>query len=67
MELPQKSSGVSLNDVKLIFKSGKEKVTSEKETLIFTKNGISGLVSSSSRVVDWLYEGKKVSLDLKLI
>lgn len=67
--LPGRLEGVSLNDVKLIFKAGKEKVTSGEGSLIFTKNGISGpaTLSSSSRVVDWLGEGEKVSLEIDIM
>jgi len=64
--LPERLEGISLNGVKLIFRSDKKKITSEKGSLIFTKNGISGPItlSSSSRVVDWLNEGKKVSVKI---
>ena len=67
--LPERLEGISLDDVKLVFKAGKEKTASEKGSLIFTKNGISGPVtlSSSSRVVDWLTEGKKVSLEIDIM
>ncbi|MFH1552355.1 MAG: NAD(P)/FAD-dependent oxidoreductase [Candidatus Omnitrophota bacterium] len=67
--LPERLEGVSLDDVKLIFKTGREKAVSEKGSLIFTKNGISGPValSSSSRVVDWLDEDKKVSLEIDIM
>ncbi|MGB2599668.1 MAG: NAD(P)/FAD-dependent oxidoreductase [Candidatus Omnitrophota bacterium] len=67
--LPERLEGISLNDVKLIFKADKKKVTSEKGSIIFTKNGISGPIalSSSSRVVDWLNEGKKVSLEIDIM
>ncbi len=67
--LPERLEGVSLNDVKLIFKAGKKKVASEKGSIIFTKNGISGPVtlSSSSKVADWLNEGKKVSIEIDIM
>ena len=67
--LPERLEGVSLNDVKLIFKADKKKVASEKGSIIFTKNGISGPItlSSSSKVVDWLGEGKKVSLEIDIM
>jgi predicted Rossmann fold flavoprotein len=61
--------GVSLNDVKLVFRAGKKKMVSERGSIIFTKNGISGPItlSSSSKVVDWLNEGKKVSLEIDIM
>ncbi|MFC1479966.1 NAD(P)/FAD-dependent oxidoreductase [Candidatus Omnitrophota bacterium] len=67
--LPERLEGVALDDVKLIFKAGKEKVASEEGSLIFTKKGISGPVtlSSSAGVVDWLGEGKKVSLEIDIM
>ena len=67
--LPERLEGVSLDNVKLIFKADGEKVVSEKGSLIFTKDGISGpiMLSSSSRVVDWLNEGKKVSLKIDIM
>ena len=67
--LPERLEGVALDDVKLIFKTGKEKVASRRGSLIFTKDGISGPVtlSSSLRVVDCLDEGKKVSLEIDIM
>lgn len=67
--LPERLEGVSLNDVKLIFKVDKKKAASEKGSIIFTKNGISSPItlSSSSKVVDWLNEGKKVSLEIDIM
>ncbi|MFC1548709.1 NAD(P)/FAD-dependent oxidoreductase [Candidatus Omnitrophota bacterium] len=67
--LPERLEGVSLDDVELIFKADKKKVASGKGSLIFTKDGISGPItlSSSSRVVDWLNEGKKVSLEIDIM
>ena len=67
--LPERLEGVSLNDVKLVFKAGKKKAASGKGSIIFTKNGISGPItlSSSSKVVDWLNEGKKVSLEIDIM
>lgn len=66
---PERLEGVALNDVKLVFRSGKKKVVSKKGSIIFTKNGVSGPVtlSSSSRVIDWLAEGKKVSLEIDIM
>ncbi len=66
---PERLEGVALNDVKLVFRSGKKKVVSKKGSIIFTKNGVSGPItlSSSSRVVDWLGEGKKVSLEIDIM
>ena len=67
--LPERLEGVALDDVKLIFKTGKKKVVSRRGGLIFTKDGISGpaTLSSSSRVVDCLNEGKKVSLEIDIM
>ena len=67
--LPERLEGVALDDVNLIFKTDEKKVISEKGSIIFTKNGISGplTLSSSSKVVDWLDEGKKVSLEIDIM
>lgn len=67
--IPEKVEGISLDNVKLIFRSGKEKFTSRKGSVIFTKTGISGPVtlSASSRVVDWLDEGKAASLEIDVM
>ncbi|MFC1570674.1 NAD(P)/FAD-dependent oxidoreductase [Candidatus Omnitrophota bacterium] len=67
--LPERLEGVSLDGVKLIFRADKAKLVSEPGSLIFTKKGISGPVtlSSSARVVDWLGEGKKVSLEIDIM
>ncbi|MGB2601102.1 MAG: NAD(P)/FAD-dependent oxidoreductase [Candidatus Omnitrophota bacterium] len=61
--------GVSLDNVKLVFRAGNKKAASEKGSIIFTKNGISGPItlSSSPKVVDWLNEGKKVSLEIDIM
>jgi len=66
--LPERLEGVSLDGIKLIFRSGRKKTVSEKGSIIFTKNGISGPVtlSSGSKVIDWLDEGKKVSLEIDI-
>jgi predicted Rossmann fold flavoprotein len=68
-DLPGRLEGVSLDDVRLVFRTGSKKASSEKGSIIFTKNGISGPItlSSSSKVVDWLGEGKKVSLEIDVI
>ena len=67
--IPSTVEGISLEGVKLIFKCGKEKISSAEGSIIFTKNGISGpvVLSSSGRVIDWLRDGKKVSLELDII
>jgi len=67
--IPKRLEGVSLSDVKLIFKAGKKKLESEEGSIIFTRNGISGPItlSSSSKVVDWLNEGRKVSLAIDIM
>ncbi|MCK5451160.1 MAG: NAD(P)/FAD-dependent oxidoreductase [Candidatus Omnitrophica bacterium] len=64
-----KLEGVSLNDVKLIFKTDKKKIVTEKGSIIFTKNGISGpiLLSSSGKVIDRLNAGKKVFLEIDIM
>jgi predicted Rossmann fold flavoprotein len=67
--IPKRLEGVSLNDVKLIFRTGKKKISSEKGSIIFTKHGISGpaTLSLSSQVVDWINDGKKVSLEIDMM
>ena len=67
--IPKRLEGVSLNDVKLIFRTGKKKISAEKGSIIFTKHGISGptTLSLSSQVVDWINEGKKVSLEIDMM
>ncbi|MBU0571840.1 MAG: NAD(P)/FAD-dependent oxidoreductase [Candidatus Omnitrophica bacterium] len=66
---PERLEGISLNDVKLIVKADKKKVMSEKGSIIFTKNGISGPItlSASSKVIDCADEGKKVSLEIDIM
>lgn len=60
---PGALEGLSLDDVKLIFRSGKNKIVSKKGGLIFTGSGISGPItfSCSAKVIDWMNEGKEVS------
>jgi len=67
--IPERVEGVSLDGVKLLFKSGKKKVVSKTGSIIFTKTGISGpiMLSSGSKVVDWLDDGKKVSLEIDIL
>ena len=67
--LPERLEGISLNDVKLIFRSEKKKITSETGSIIFTKKGVSGpiMLSKSAKVVDWLGAGKKVSLEIDIM
>lgn len=67
--ISERLEGVSLNDVKLTFRSDKKKIASEKGDIIFTKNGVSGPItlSSSSKAVDWLMAGRKVSLEIDIM
>ncbi|MFH1798984.1 MAG: NAD(P)/FAD-dependent oxidoreductase [Candidatus Omnitrophota bacterium] len=60
--------GVSFDNVKLVFRAGKSKIIPGKGGLVFTKNGISGpgVLSSSSDVIDWMAEGKKVYAEIDI-
>ncbi|MGB2630290.1 MAG: NAD(P)/FAD-dependent oxidoreductase [Candidatus Omnitrophota bacterium] len=66
---PRALEGLSLNGVKLTFRSGKTKFVSDPGDLLFTRNGISGPVtlSSSARVVDWMGEGREVSVEIDIM
>jgi predicted Rossmann fold flavoprotein len=67
--VPGKLEGVSIDDVRLTYRSGRKKVVSQKGSIIFTSDGISGPVtlSSSSKAVDWLGEGEEVSLEIDIL
>lgn len=61
--------GTSLDNVKLIFRAKKVKKVSRIGDLVFTKTGISGpiVLSSSARVVDWIEEGEKVTVEIDIM
>ena len=66
---PKKLEGLSLDDAVLTFRAGKSKIRSPKGSLIFTSSGISGpaVFSSSDRVVDWMQEGRRVSVEINIV
>ena len=66
---PKALEGLSLDEVKLTFTAGNSKVRSEKGSMLFTSTGISGpaVLSSSAKAVDWINEGKKVSLKIDIM
>ena len=68
-DIPEKLEGLSLGSVRLIFRAGSSKFTSEVGSIIFTRVGISGpaVLSSSTKVVDWLEEEKDVSLEIDMM
>jgi len=60
--------GLTLKNIRIKFKGGKDKILSEIGELIFTDVGVSGplVLTHSGRVVDWLQEGAKVSLEIDM-
>ncbi|MDI6781781.1 MAG: NAD(P)/FAD-dependent oxidoreductase [bacterium] len=69
---PKLLEGLTLKNIQLVFRCGKQQVTSEVGELLFTDFGISGplILSLSGQIVDWLDADKKdkavlVSIDLK--
>ncbi len=66
---PKTLEGLSLDGVKLTFKSGKTKVASRQGSLLFTRDGISGpaTLSSSAEVVDAMSAGKRVSVEIDIM
>lgn len=65
---PQLLEGLTLKNIRLIFKSTKGKITSDIGELLFTSFGISGplVLSSSGQIVDWLSEGADVYVEIDL-
>lgn len=66
---PKLLEGLTLKNIRLIFKCGKQQITSEVGELLFTDFGISGplILSLSGQIVDWLNNNKTVfvTIDLK--
>jgi len=60
--------GLTLKNIRIKFKGGKDKILSEIGELIFTDVGVSGplVLTHSGRVVDWLQEGAKVSFEIDM-
>ncbi|MBF0253238.1 MAG: aminoacetone oxidase family FAD-binding enzyme, partial [Candidatus Omnitrophica bacterium] len=65
-DVPKILEGLSLNNVKLIYRSGKNKFLSIMDNLIFTHKGISGpvVLSSSQKCIDWMEDGREVTVAL---
>ena len=61
--------GLSLDGVRLTFRSGKKKLVSKEGSLIFTSNGISGplTLQSSAKVIVWLDAGKKATAEIDIM
>jgi hypothetical protein len=65
---PKLLEGLTLRNIRLKFNSGKKEVISEVGEMVFTKDGISGplVLSLSGKIIDWLYENKKVYVIINL-
>lgn len=65
---PKILEGLTLKNIRIIFSSGKKKLSSEIGELLFTDFGISGplVLSLSAQVVDWLGKGKEVHVEVDL-
>ncbi|MCX5714309.1 MAG: NAD(P)/FAD-dependent oxidoreductase [Candidatus Omnitrophica bacterium] len=67
-QYPRKLEGLTLKNIRLIFSSGKNKITSEIGELLFTRSGVSGplALTLSGRIVDWIKDKRNVSLEIDL-
>ncbi len=67
-QYPRKLEGLTLKNIRLIFKEGKSKIVSETGELLFTRSGISGplVLTLSGKVVDWIKDNKPVSIEIDL-
>ncbi|MBI4752807.1 NAD(P)/FAD-dependent oxidoreductase, partial [Candidatus Desantisbacteria bacterium] len=65
---PKLLEGLTLKNIQLVFKCGKQQIISEIGELLFTDFGISGplILSLSGQIVDWLNESKAVSVTIDL-
>jgi predicted Rossmann fold flavoprotein len=67
-DIPGALEGLTVDDVRLTFRCGKKKITSERDSLLFTARGISGpvVISMSGKVADLFKKSGKteVSIDL---
>ncbi len=64
----KKLEGLTLHNIKLKFSDGKTDIVSDTGELLFTAFGISGplVISASGKVVDLLFQNKKVYLEIDL-
>lgn len=60
--------GLTLKNIRLKFSEGNKNIISEIGELLFTDFGISGplVLTLSGRIIDWINEGKSVSLEIDL-
>ncbi len=60
--------GLTLKNIRLKFSNGDKNIVSEIGELLFTDSGISGplVLTLSGRIIDWLNEGKSVSVEIDL-
>lgn len=61
-DYPKLLEGLTLKNIRLSFRSGKNEIISEIGEMVFTRYGISGplVLSLSGRIIDWLEEKKDV-------
>jgi len=61
--------GLTIDEAALTFRSDKKKAVSGPDGLLFTRTGISGPVtlSASAKIVDWLSEDRKISVEIDLL
>lgn len=67
-KFPQKLSGLTLKNIRLLISNGKKKIVTPIGELLFAGFGITGplILSNSGIMVDWLNEGKDVFVEIDL-
>jgi predicted flavoprotein YhiN len=65
---PKLLEGLTLKNIRLVFKCGKQQITSEVGELLWTDFGVSGplILSLSGQIVDWLDNDKAVFVNIDL-
>jgi predicted Rossmann fold flavoprotein len=65
---PKKLAGLTLKNIRLRFTDGSREIISEIGEMLFTATGISGplVLTASSRLADWLAEGRPVRAEIDL-